>query len=119
MCIHKFHMCICKFSIETTFEKFYPQGECVWLHLPLIKSMTDMCRNVYENVQYAYCTIPTYPSGQVHIVKSQRYNHFKSIQRVYLVATSFLRISVRVLHHPDLPVGAGTHVKSQRYSHFA
>ena len=41
------------------------QGECVWLHLPLIKSMADMCRDIYANVQYAYCTIPTYPSGQI------------------------------------------------------
>lgn len=41
------------------------QGECVWLHLPLIKSMADMCRGIYGNVQYAYCTIPTYPSGQI------------------------------------------------------
>ena len=111
-------MCICKFSIELTFEKFYLQGECVWLHLPLIKSMTDMCRNVYENVQYAYCTIPTYPSGQVHIVKSQRYNHFKSFHTVNLVATSFLRISVRLLHHPNLPVGAGTHCQKSALQSF-
>ena len=41
------------------------QGECVWLHLPLIKGMADMCKGIYANVQYAYCTIPTYPSGQI------------------------------------------------------
>jgi spermidine synthase len=27
------------------------QCECVWLHLPLIKSMADMCRSVFANVQ--------------------------------------------------------------------
>lgn len=41
------------------------QGECVWLHLNLIKNMLDMTRAIYANVEYAYTCIPTYPSGQI------------------------------------------------------
>jgi spermidine synthase len=41
------------------------QGECQWLHLDLIESMMRCCRGIFSNVQYAYTTIPTYPSGQV------------------------------------------------------
>ncbi|XP_022096913.1 spermidine synthase-like [Acanthaster planci] len=41
------------------------QGECLWLHLDLIKSMREFCRTLYPVIDYAYCTIPTYPSGQI------------------------------------------------------
>ncbi|XP_033642683.1 spermidine synthase-like [Asterias rubens] len=41
------------------------QGECLWLHLELIKTMQDFCKTLYPVVDYGYCTIPTYPSGQI------------------------------------------------------
>ncbi|QPG72726.1 putrescine aminopropyltransferase [Brettanomyces nanus] len=41
------------------------QGECIWLHLPLIKEVKADCKKVFPVVEYAYCTIPTYPSGQI------------------------------------------------------
>ncbi|XP_016073377.1 PREDICTED: spermidine synthase [Miniopterus natalensis] len=41
------------------------QGECQWLHLDLIKDMQHFCRSLFPVVAYAYCTIPTYPSGQI------------------------------------------------------
>lgn len=41
------------------------QGECIWLHLDLIKDMHVFCRELYPVVDYGYCTIPTYPSGQI------------------------------------------------------
>lgn len=41
------------------------QGECVWLHLDLIKSMKNFCQKLYPVVEYCYTTIPTYPSGQI------------------------------------------------------
>eukprot|EP00183_Erythrolobus_madagascarensis_P000223 CAMPEP_0185847796 /NCGR_PEP_ID=MMETSP1354-20130828/2925_1 /TAXON_ID=708628 /ORGANISM="Erythrolobus madagascarensis, Strain CCMP3276" /LENGTH=292 /DNA_ID=CAMNT_0028548127 /DNA_START=133 /DNA_END=1011 /DNA_ORIENTATION=+ len=44
------------------------QGECVWLHLELIKPMLTACRNIFPQVDYAYTTIPTYPSGQIGFV---------------------------------------------------
>ncbi|XP_033097915.1 spermidine synthase-like [Anneissia japonica] len=41
------------------------QGECIWLHLDLIKKMHMFCRTLFPVVDYGYCTIPTYPSGQI------------------------------------------------------
>ncbi|KAE8591811.1 hypothetical protein XENTR_v10018579 [Xenopus tropicalis] len=41
------------------------QGECQWLHLDLIKEMHQFCKTLFPVVEYAYCTIPTYPSGQI------------------------------------------------------
>lgn len=42
-----------------------PPGECQWLHLDLIKEMRHFCKSLFPVVDYAYCTIPTYPSGQI------------------------------------------------------
>nr|XP_054768561.1 spermidine synthase-like [Lytechinus pictus] len=41
------------------------QGESLWLHLELIKSMQKFCRTLYPVVDYAFTTVPTYPSGQI------------------------------------------------------
>ncbi|KAK3803606.1 hypothetical protein RRG08_023324 [Elysia crispata] len=41
------------------------QGECMWIHLELIKNMKEFCKNIYPSVSYAYTTIPTYPCGQI------------------------------------------------------
>jgi spermidine synthase len=46
------------------------QGECMWLHLDLIKSVMDRCRAIFPAVKYAYITIPTYPSGQIGFIIS-------------------------------------------------
>ena len=39
------------------------QGESLWLHLDIIKTLAAMCHEVFQggSVQYAYTTIPTYP----------------------------------------------------------
>ncbi|KAL6756017.1 spermidine synthase [Haematococcus lacustris] len=43
------------------------QAESLWLHLDIIKSLANMCSQVFVggSVSYAYTTIPTYPSGQI------------------------------------------------------
>ena len=41
------------------------QGESMWLHLPIIKDLKKACSEVFPTVEYAYTTIPTYPSGQI------------------------------------------------------
>eukprot|EP00798_Chlamydomonas_sp_ICE-L_P031399 gene31399-6565_t len=43
------------------------QAECLWLHLPIIKSLAAMCHEVFEggSVSYATTHIPTYPCGQI------------------------------------------------------
>jgi spermidine synthase len=44
------------------------QGECQWLHLELITQVQTYCREIFPVVEYAYTTIPTYPSGQIGFV---------------------------------------------------
>lgn len=39
------------------------QGECIWLHLDIIKSVVKKAASVFPITEYAYTTIPTYPSG--------------------------------------------------------
>lgn len=41
------------------------QGECLWLHLSFITEVRDRARNIFPVTEYAYTTIPTYPSGQI------------------------------------------------------
>lgn len=44
------------------------QGECLWLHLDLIKDMLTFCREMFPVADYGYTTIPTYPSGQIGFI---------------------------------------------------
>ncbi|KAI6102285.1 Saccharopine dehydrogenase-domain-containing protein [Pisolithus croceorrhizus] len=44
------------------------QGECLWLHLPLISQLRNMTAEIFPISQYAYTTIPTYPSGQIGFI---------------------------------------------------
>ena len=44
------------------------QGECVWLHLDLIAPVLRFCRTVFEQVEFFYTSVPTYPSGQIGFV---------------------------------------------------
>ncbi|RPA87156.1 spermidine synthase [Ascobolus immersus RN42] len=41
------------------------QAENQWLHLDMIENLVKSCREVFPVVEYAYTTIPTYPSGQI------------------------------------------------------
>jgi len=44
------------------------QGECMWLHLGLIRPLIQKISAKYTTVEYAYTTIPTYPSGQIGFI---------------------------------------------------
>merc|ERR1712232_57088 len=48
------------------------QGECMWLHLNLIKPLVDSISETYSSVEYAYTTIPTYPSGQIGFIVASK-----------------------------------------------
>lgn len=42
------------------------QGECLWLHLDLIADTAAMAQRAgFKCVDYSYCTVPSYPSGQI------------------------------------------------------
>ena len=44
------------------------QGECVWLHIDLIQPLVKAITPLFHTVEYAYCTIPSYPSGQIGFI---------------------------------------------------
>lgn len=48
------------------------QGECLWLHLPLIKGLNTFTKTLFPVVEYASTTIPTYPSGQISFVLASK-----------------------------------------------
>jgi len=41
------------------------QAECLWLSLDLIHKLLKHARTLFPHADYAYTTIPTYPSGQI------------------------------------------------------
>jgi len=41
------------------------QSENIWLHMEIIKNLFHLSCKVYKSVNYAYTTIPSYPSGQI------------------------------------------------------
>ncbi|GAV00764.1 hypothetical protein RvY_11565 [Ramazzottius varieornatus] len=81
---------------ESLFQALRPggivasQGESPWLHLELIKSMLTSCRKIFPVVDYAFSTVPSYPSGQIGYVLCSKD-----------VATDF-RIPLRTLEEADL-----------------
>jgi len=44
------------------------QAECLWLHLPLIQDLQKTTGSIFPVSEYAFTTIPTYPSGQIGFV---------------------------------------------------
>lgn len=44
------------------------QGEAMWLHLPLIRELREITSKIFPVTEYAYTTIPTYPSGHIGFV---------------------------------------------------
>jgi len=61
------------------------QGECQWLHLPLIKEVRNYCREIFPVVEYAFTTIPTYPSGQIgfFLCCNEKGRNFRSPMRTF------------------------------------
>lgn len=41
------------------------QAECLWLHKRLIRELKETTASIFPVAEYAYTTIPTYPSGQI------------------------------------------------------
>eukprot|EP00753_Platysulcus_tardus_P012539 PLAT3403.1.p1 GENE.PLAT3403.1~~PLAT3403.1.p1 ORF type:complete len:514 (-),score=283.18 PLAT3403.1:60-1574(-) len=48
------------------------QGECLWLHLDLIAEVMTFCGQLFDTVNYAYTTVPTYPSGQIGFILASK-----------------------------------------------
>lgn len=61
------------------------QGECIWLHLPLIKELLATTRTLFPAAEYAYTSIPTYPAGTIGFVvcsKDGSHNLKKPLRKV-------------------------------------
>ncbi|CAN7139678.1 unnamed protein product [Brassica rapa subsp. narinosa] len=43
-------------------------AESMWLHTHLIEDMISVCRQTFKNVQYAWSSVPTYPSGVIGFI---------------------------------------------------
>lgn len=41
------------------------QGESFWCHLPIIKDLKKACGQIFPVAEYAWTSIPTYPSGMI------------------------------------------------------
>ncbi|KAH9316283.1 hypothetical protein KI387_024910 [Taxus chinensis] len=42
------------------------QAESMWLHMPIIEDIVNVCRQTFKGaVNYAWTTVPTYPSGMI------------------------------------------------------
>ena len=44
------------------------QGECFWLHEPLIQKLVTEAKQEFQDVQYANIAIPTYPCGTIGMI---------------------------------------------------
>lgn len=44
------------------------QGECQWIHLPLIRELRQSTKQLFPVAEYAFTTIPTYPCGQIGFI---------------------------------------------------
>jgi spermidine synthase len=77
------------------------QGECVWLHLSLIAEVLKHCREVFPSVDYAFTTIPTYPSGQIgFLICSTTPGH---VLRQPVRVPGFAEKVVAAVRSPQLP----------------
>ncbi|KAF9260420.1 hypothetical protein L218DRAFT_932518 [Marasmius fiardii PR-910] len=69
------------------------QGECLWLHLPLIQNVRRAAKDVgFSQVEYAFTTIPTYPAGQIGFLLAAKNTETGSVHDLKDPITS-----------PDLP----------------
>jgi len=41
------------------------QAESLWIHLPIIKDLSEATKSIFPVSDYAYTSIPTYPCGQI------------------------------------------------------
>ena len=44
------------------------QGECMWQNAALIKKVLTRASTVFGTVDYAFASVPTYPSGQIGFI---------------------------------------------------
>jgi len=78
------------------------QSECIWLHLDLIQNMVRFARQLYPSVEYAFTTIPTYPSGQIGFLLCSKSGSCKNATRTLAEAFQEKDVDSLRYYHPDL-----------------
>lgn len=58
------------------------QGESLWLHLQLISTVLQACTEVFASVDYAFTTVPSYPSGQIGFILASNVERGDSSMRL-------------------------------------
>lgn len=70
------------------------QAESLWLHMPIIKSLAEMCAGVFHggSVAYGFTTIPTYPSGQIGFMMCSKGEKVRTWMYGWTIATAHTRL---------------------------
>lgn len=55
-------------TVHASPRVFLLQGECMWLHMDLIKRVLTDAKALYPTVDYGYSCVPTYPCGQIGFI---------------------------------------------------
>ena len=75
------------------------QGECMWLHLNLIRPLMDSIKTFYTDVKFAYSCVPSYPSGQLgFILASKGPSDFKADREPSLDVQDTLKYYTHEMH---------------------
>ena len=92
------------------------QGECIWLHLDLISSVFQQCKEIFTSVKYAYTTIPTYPSGQIgFIIASNSATVDPAIASRSIPESMELRYYSENIHKSAFVLPGNTHISSIKH----
>jgi spermidine synthase len=51
------------------------QAECYWLHLDWIQDRMACCRDIFDSVEYATTSVPSYPCGQIGFIMARKGNN--------------------------------------------
>ena len=82
------------------------QGECVWLHLDLIGASMHAMHDVgFAEVDYAWCSVPTYPSGQIGFVVCRKAGHVPPTGARPTSAEQAFGAGIVSVSRPSRPIG--------------
>jgi spermidine synthase len=48
------------------------QGECMWIHLNLIRDLVGCCAEIFDNAEYVSTMVPSFPCGQIGFVLARK-----------------------------------------------
>ena len=60
-------------------------GECMWIHLDLIKEMKTFCKDLFPVTSYGAISIPSYPCGNIGFMMCSKNSktNFKEPLRIF------------------------------------